>query len=201
MKRLSVVMAVLFSVALAALAWADEDGFRVKPGVFDPGHTGIVVAKWIKNLGLPDPEGHGRFGLLLSKNGLTTTNAAAGATIKGVKGIVLTELGFDINTGTHCGAGAPRFNVDASDGFHFLGGCANGTKTPGTPDPGWTRVRIDPSNPGQAFPPIAAGAKVKSIEIVFDEGTDTGSDFSGLAVLDNIDINGTLIGRPGDDDD
>jgi hypothetical protein len=30
---------------------------------------------------------------------------------------------------------------------------------------------------------------------VFDEGQGTGPDFFGLAVLDNIDVNGTLIGR------
>ena len=38
---------------------------------------------------------------------------------------------------------------------------------------------------------------VKSISIVFDEGQDAsgGPDFSGHAILDNIDINGTLIGK------
>jgi hypothetical protein len=29
---------------------------------------------------------------------------------------------------------------------------------------------------------------------VFDEGQDTDPDFFGLAVLDNIDVNGQLIG-------
>ena len=41
---------------------------------------------------------------------------------------------------------------------------------------------------------------VKSITIVFDEGTDTGPDNFGLAVIDNVDVNGVLIGR-GDDGD
>jgi len=36
---------------------------------------------------------------------------------------------------------------------------------------------------------------VKSISIIFDEGQDAGPDNFGLAVLDNIDINGTLVGR------
>jgi hypothetical protein len=36
---------------------------------------------------------------------------------------------------------------------------------------------------------------VKSIEIVFDEGQDTGPDNFGIAVLDNIDVNGVLVGR------
>jgi hypothetical protein len=37
---------------------------------------------------------------------------------------------------------------------------------------------------------------VKSIEIVFDEGQDPsgGPDQFGAAVLDNIDVNGVLIG-------
>jgi hypothetical protein len=40
------------------------------------------------------------------------------------------------------------------------------------------------------------GQTVDSIEIVFDEGDDTGTpDNFGLAVLDNIDINTTLIGK------
>src|SRR2546425_10278300 len=85
MKRFSAVAAVLFSCSLAALAWAAGNEFRAKPGVFDPDQTGIVTAKWIKNLGLPNLDGSERFGLLLSKNGATTTNAAAGATIAGVK--------------------------------------------------------------------------------------------------------------------
>jgi hypothetical protein len=34
------------------------------------------------------------------------------------------------------------------------------------------------------------------LTIVFDEGQDTGGpDFFGLAVLDNIDVNGVLVGK------
>jgi hypothetical protein len=36
---------------------------------------------------------------------------------------------------------------------------------------------------------------VSSITIIFDEGTDIGPDNFGLAVLDNIDVNGALVGR------
>jgi hypothetical protein len=35
------------------------------------------------------------------------------------------------------------------------------------------------------------------VEIVFDEGTDAGPDFTGFVFIDNIDINGTLVGKPG----
>jgi hypothetical protein len=43
---------------------------------------------------------------------------------------------------------------------------------------------------------------VKSIQIVFDEGTDAagGTDQFGLAVLDNIDVDGVLVGH-GDNGD
>jgi len=42
---------------------------------------------------------------------------------------------------------------------------------------------------------IPASAKVQRIQIVFDEGTDTGPDFFGAAVLDNIDVNNILVGH------
>jgi hypothetical protein len=109
----------------------------------------------------------------------------------------LTEIGFDIRNSGHCGAGAPRFNVVTTDNvFHFLGGCSNATSSPATPEQGWSRVRIDPTNASQAFPPVTASEIVKSIDLIFDEGTDTGTDFSGMAVLDNLDVNGFLIGAP-----
>jgi hypothetical protein len=42
---------------------------------------------------------------------------------------------------------------------------------------------------------------VDRIQIVFDEGQDTGPDDFGLAVLDNIAINDVLVGRANVDDD
>jgi len=36
---------------------------------------------------------------------------------------------------------------------------------------------------------------VRSIEIVFDEGQDVAPTNFGEAILDNIDVNGTLVGR------
>ena len=49
------------------------------------------------------------------------------------------------------------------------------------------------------------GKTIERLQIVFDEGYDVGPDNFGLAVLDNIDVNGVLVGqgpsRGGDDDD
>lgn len=207
MRKLSTVMGLVafLGFTLASSALAGGPFFKAKPFEFvgnDPangcvGTPGSVTAAWQTHEGLPDA-GKSDHALFLQKTGPSVANcAAAGAVITGVEGITLTEIGFDIRNDGHCGAGAPRFNVMASDGFHFLGGCANGTQTPNTPAPGWMRVRIDPANPGQAFPPIAAGATIVGIAILFDEGTDAGPDFTGFAFLDNIDINGILIGKPG----
>ena len=170
----------------------------------------IVTAAWLGGMGLPDNSGENandpHRGLLLSKNGPTPDCSSAGATIKGLRRqTTLTELGFDYRNGTHCGAGAPRFNITSTLGFTYFAGCAAGTKTPAPQDPlEWTRVRIteaaqvfpaSPTAPVFAFGP--GGTEVRSISILFDEGTDTTGVEDprgvGLAVIDNIDVNGQLI--------
>jgi hypothetical protein len=180
----------------------DESGqnaqkkFSGTPFEYDPGHTGIVAAAWVKHLGLPQGNDKNRFGLILSKNGTTPTNASAGLVVNGVKGLHLTELGFDVRNGGHCGAGAPRFNVVTNDGVTRFYGCTYGTHTPSTPAPGWQRVRYLTSVSYPGAPAFTSGLTVTSISIDFDEGTDIGPDFSGMVVLDNIDVNGALIGAP-----
>jgi hypothetical protein len=181
MKRQLLVFGML-SAAAGALVAANT--FKVRPGTYDPESTGIISSAWVAKIGLPDA-GNSDHGLFLAKNGPTVTNASAFAVIDGVQGINLTELGYDVQDGGHCSGGAPRFNVTASDGFHFVGACTNGMSS-GTPAAGWTRYRF--SN-AQAFPPISPTATIESISIVFDE--------EGSVVIDNIDVNGALIGKPG----
>jgi hypothetical protein len=123
------------------------------------------------------------------KTGPTANVASAGAEIKGVKGITLTEMGYDIRTGSHCGAGAPRFNIVTTDGVTHFTGCASPPPATTGASPGWQRLRWTAA---QSFPPVTT--PVKSIAIVFDEGQDTPFN-SGDAILDNIDINGQLVGR------
>ena len=91
----------------------------------------------------------------------------------------------------------------SNDGLHFVG-CAAGPSTGTLTDSRgatWTRKRwtaTDLANGALASPPItAASGTVIRISIVFDEGADTGPDFTGQTFLDNIDINGTLIRKPG----
>jgi len=221
-----------------------DDAITVVPFEFDPNHTSLVRAFWMRGIGCPthptavdfsgtsedvtdpacttgdpkDSPGKNK-GLLLVKTGPSVPNfASAGAVLNGVKGITLTELGYDIRKaanltadatdprGSHCGAGAPRFNVATADGFFFIG-CNSPPATSATGGPlgAWQRLRW--GNPMLAIcvlgfkvgsiapqPECVTGA-VQSITIIFDEGTDTGGDSFGLAVLDNIDVNGTLVGR------
>jgi hypothetical protein len=200
--KFRILATLLLLPLISAMAVAQSETYLVKTGVFDPGATGSVVSLWVKHLGLQDPgeTDSENWGLLLSKNTATATNAAAFNQVKfaccggnlNIKPLV--ELGFDIRNGGHCGAGSPRFNVVTSDGAtHFIG-CAAGTTTPA--GPGWQRVRMDPSNPAQAFPPVLPTDLVVRIYVVADEGVDTGPDFSAVSILDNIDINGDLIGEP-----
>jgi hypothetical protein len=208
---------------------------NVTPGQFDPAHTNLVQGAWLNGIGCPtnaftfdgstttqltdtacpigDPNDQRNQGLLLVKTGPTTNFAAAVAELINVKGITLTELGYDIRKsgadgssplGSHCGAGAPRFDVVTTDGvIHFVG--CNSSATPPTTamaglDLDWVRLRwvSVPLVGITAFPtPIAPTDVVSRIVIVFDEGQDAsgGPDQFGAAILDNIDVNGTLVGR------
>ncbi len=176
----------------------------------------IVTSAWLGGMGLPDNGGANgalttrndpHLGLLLNKNGPTVDCSSSGATIKNVKGMKVTAgftLGYDYRFSGHCGAGAPRFNVDTDQGFFFVG-CANAPQGPAPQDVRWSQTRSVVTACGsECFNAtlgiqgsIPENAKIKSIDIVFDEGTDSTSDSDptgvGLAVLDNIYINGTTI--------
>ncbi len=221
-RILILIAVVIVAVVPAAPAFADrddDDGLRAVPFVFvgAPGDCGplpgsnIVTSAWLPGMGLPDNgdpntaanAGDRRFGLLLNKNGLTTDCSASGAEIKGFRRLTAPiTLGFDYRNGGHCGAGAPRFNVVARpatgpDTFHFVGGCSNDTPTPAPQDAEWTRVRFSTSNAAQSFPVIPAGSRIVSIDLIFDEGTDSvvagDAQGVGLAVVDNVLINTRFI--------
>jgi len=215
MKKLPYGLVLGLMLPLAAAFADDDDNIKApqaEPFVFvgtaagcsGPAGSNIVTSAWLTGMGLPDdgktlnPDARDpHLGLLLSKNGPTANCSSAGATITGVEGMAVTELGFDYRFGSHCGAGSPRFNLITSDDvLHFVGGCANGTKIPSPQDPTeWGRVRFTAAT--QFVPALKTGAKIKSLSILVDEGTDSTSIEDvfgiGLSVVDNIDVNGTLI--------
>jgi hypothetical protein len=225
--------ALLATLAILALSTGVAFGasrFQVKTGTFDPAKTFLVQAAWIDGIGCPTAakfstdgttttpytdaacptgdtsDGHNQ-GLLLAKTGPTANDAAADAQLAGVKGMTLTELGYDLRKsasavdprGSHCGAGAPRFNVVTGDGTLYFIGCNSPVATSTGVGAGWLRLRWGGTVPLMAYSQAGVltditGKTVMTIDLVFDEGQDTAPDNFGLAVLDNIDVNGTLVG-------
>ena len=164
---------------------------------YDPAGTNTVAATWMDGTGgaststattAADTRNQG---LLLSKTSNASNQAQAGVVIRDVEGISLTQLGYDIRVGSQCTATSPRFVVVTTDDVVHKIGCAGGTAQP-APVAGWKRLRFDPANPAQTVPAIPAGSKVKSIHLVHDGGPEAGSS---IVVLDNIDINGKIIGQ------
>ena len=145
--------------------------------------TGTVT---YKDTGCPtgDPKDKTNEGLLLAKTGPTNNNAAATARLRDVPSTV-TELGYDIRKGgapesalgSHCGAGAPRFDIVTKSGAIYFIGCNSPPGTVTAASTGWTRLRWGASTMafGQGTTPPAAlsSLNVKEIDIVFDEGQDT----------------------------
>ena len=194
-KKAFMLVVCSASIALGAIAFAASNSYNAsRTFEFDPDHTGCSVAYWKNGIGEADSNGNGNsnFGLELEKNCSVTVNASAGAVLNGISGTVIApgpSLGYDPKDTSPCGAGAPRFNVQQTDGtFHFVGGCANGTKTPAS-TAGWTTVTFDPNNPAQAFPPLTPGVPVASVVLIVDE--------PGQYTLDNIQVNGLVAGKPG----
>jgi hypothetical protein len=171
-------------------------------------------------IGMADSSDNRNEGLLLVKTGPTNNDAAAGAELLGVKGTVLNELGYDIrkpgapNFGdpraSRCDYDSPRFNIvlAGQPGVIYFIACASPPPDMDTPSAGgigWQRLRWGGAAPAllafsSACPiPINAcdikGKTVDSIEIILDEGDDQAPDNLGVAVLDNIDVNGALVGK------
>ena len=174
----------------------------------DPFHFGLgALATWARDAGEPSSHGGGgdpqQFGLLLQKLTATANFAASGAELFDghMSAEHLDRLSFDISGfpgmafGTangYCGAGAPRFNVVSSAAATCFLGCVHGQKTQDAQS-GWWTISFTP--PYTQYPGCEGGVTgtVRSIEIVFDEGTDVGP---GSVVLDNIRVNNRVIGKP-----
>lgn len=217
MRRM-LLLAIAMLVTTSSMAGARLN--EVRPWEFDPYGTSLVQSEWLARIGCPTnatintgtpgtysdpacpvrvgPTDRNHKGLLLSKQGPTANIASAGAELRGVAGEPLNSIGYDIRKnggafterGSHCGAGAPRFNVVTDFGTHFIG-CVSPPPVNQVLGLGWTRLAWSPAT---AFPPVPPGATVRAIDIVYDEGQDTGPDHFGMAILDNIMVNGTYIG-------
>ena len=146
-------------------------------------------------------------GLILAKTGPTSNNAESYVELKDLNGVTPTELGYDLRKstsigdprGSHCGADAPMFQLEMRNGDVYDVGCDSPPPDQTTVGNGWLRLRWGGTVPlmgylnGATLQPITG--TIKDAFIVFQDGTDTGPDNFGLAVLDNIDVNGQLVGQ------
>jgi len=186
-------------------------GLNLRAGGFGEGSLGA----WKSQQGLLDTKGNGNFALYFQKLTTTATNAAGFAVITGLEGqkvSELTYLAWDHRTGGHCGAGAPRWDVFvtglSTTQYTLFLGCAAAIHTPVSGAPEWTTdsysgaaiVTVGGSNAGLTADQQAdaAAGTITGLIIVFDEGTDTGPDFTGFVFLDNITVNGKTWTSPGD---
>jgi Immunoglobulin I-set domain len=169
----------------------ESDDSEVRPFSFDPGAKNTAQAMWLDGHGVPytskkDPTNQG---LVLRKNPSGPSSAIAGASLKDAAGSQLTTLSFDMRSDSECSKGAPQFVIVTADEVVHKASCATGTIQP-LAVPGWQRVSFNPANGAQLSPAVAPGMAVKTIALVMDHSTGT-----GMAVLDNINVNGKYIGR------
>lgn len=204
---------LLLSACTAALALlfvggaAAGSSYKLHPAGFGP----KSYASWKAQQGTPDDQGNANQALYFQKMTSTTTFAAGVAVINGVEGTPLSDLtglSWWHREDGHCGAGAPRWNVDVRDNTTghqyttFLGcNAAQHSETNVTSNGfGWCKDT-------QASPASAVAAQTLSSEsnltitglaIVFDEGTDEANPppipcaqqafAGGFVYLDNIDV-------------
>jgi hypothetical protein len=170
----------------------DDEGssIRAVAYTYDPADTGAVASRWVYGAGVPgdvtDPTNQG---LVLANNASASSQTRAGVILSNVEGLTLSMLGYDLRQGSLCSARGPRFVVVTNDEVaHTVGDCRSANAQP-TQVKGWTRFQFDPA---QATPAIAPSSTVKSIALMLDDGPEASG---GMAVLDNINVNGTLVGR------
>ncbi len=167
MKKLLVA-----GVLAMALAFTVPASAALVPGVFDPGNTGCVKATFVKKTKT----------LHLEKNCPTPTNASAGADITGVSGQTFQSASFTLASTSQCQGGSPRFNVDTTTSFFFLG-CNNVTPTTnanGTATYTFTAATLAAA--GQQVP--TPTGTIESVSVLID--------VQGSADLTNITVNGKL---------
>ena len=234
-KRFLVALAIaLFGVS--GVAYGAMQFHQVHPGEYDPAKTHLVNGAWLSGIGCPtdakvadypatsptrtysdpacttgDSSDKHNEGLLLAKTGPTSNNAEPFAELKNLKGVAITELGYDLRKtvsttdlrGSTCSVEAPMFQLQTKAGDVYYIGCISPPPDTQVAGDGYLRLRWGGSAPlmaylnGTTLTPIT-GMAFDKVFIVFQDGYGTGSaDQSnfGLAVLDNIDVNGVLVGE------
>lgn len=156
--------------------------------------------QWQKGIGVPDGS-KSQQGLLMEKvDPLADTPNGSGVAFFNAEGTTLTQLGYEIKNDGICGV-FPRYRVRVphgdpetrDDDYSYVFECQSGTHTPSYA--GWTTVTFSgadavPTSAGA--PAFAFGTEISSLGLLFhlDEGV-------GFTTLDNLNVNGTPMGKPG----
>lgn len=212
---------IAFLTFLAGLLNAQE--VRVTPQVFLRAgvNHGQLHAAWENDSGLTTSTLQARKGLVLHKGTESADLGIPYANVEGFEGAALRELGFDVRSqaknkfsGEHCNA-SPTIEVTLTNGTTYAFYCTSGKHSP-IKNTAWDRVRFrdadaKPISCGskgcqmQPWPGFASGKAViatpkdndpksSTFQIIMMDGYDSGPDYSGVTYLDNIDLNGTLVG-------
>ena len=161
-----------------------------------------------------DPQDHQNQGLLMNKVGPNDNNAAAQVHLMNLKGQKISELGYDIRktgdlstspNGSQCDSEAPLWDITTTDGHEYVIACNTGSVVLGGTGPtsAFERVRWGGSSPipaydeanGYAYAPDIRGATIKDAYLVYYSGSDQPPTYFGMAILDNIDVNGVRVGH------
>jgi hypothetical protein len=237
MKKRFLVAAAIALFGVSGVAYAAARFHQVNPGEYDPAKTHLVNGAWLAGIGCPtaadvaeypatsptttysdpacltgDSRDKKNEGLLLAKTGPTSNNAEPFVELKNLKGVQITELGYDLrkveNTsdprGSTCSVQAPMFQLQTKDGDVYYIGCNAPPPDLQTAGDGYLRLRWGGTAPlqgylnGNTLLPIT-GMAFDKVFIVFQDGyvgpTTADQSRFGLAVLDNIDVNGVLVGE------
>jgi hypothetical protein len=178
MKRLVLLVALL---AFAAPASASSGKLTLHPSGFGT----KSYSAWKAKQGLPDTKGNDDQALYFQKMTTTPTFAAGVAVVKGIAGTpaqLLTGLAWDHREDGHCGAGAPRWNVNLTPNVGgptqtvFLGcNAATHAEVGSYGGHDWCRD-TQPSPATEILAQTGQSASdftIAGLAIIFDEGNDT----------------------------
>ncbi len=159
---------------------------RAKPFVYDPTRSGTVKAKWVNGA------------IYLENNSPKNIQAYAGIRIEGINNLSVSELnqlGYVYRSDGHCTNGSPKFNISVKGQIYSLG-CRQTTsflsELSVSETNYWLTViynKADFENLG-----MPADGLVEEITLILDENKDFGPGFD---YIDNININGYIIEKPG----
>ena len=237
MKKRFLIAAAIALFGVSGVAYAAAQFHQVHPGEYDPAKTHLVNGAWLMGIGCPtgsryapypattstssytdpacttgDPKDKQNEGLLLAKTGPTDNNAEPFAELKNLKGVAITELGYDLRKtgstsdlrGSTCSVQAPMFQLQTKAGDVYYIGCQSPPPDSQVAGDGYLRLRWGAGGTLTAYlngvtPTNISGMAFDKVFIVFQDGytgpTTADQSKFGLAVLDNIDVNGVLVGE------